>query len=400
MKTSQVAIVRCDSYDPDSVFSSVSKGISLLGGIDRFCSSDEQILLKPNILLGTDPQKCVITHPNVFKAVAQILQKHGVTVQYGDSPAALQSSLQAMQKSGFFEVASVLNIKLSDFDKGRIVPFPEGLFYKQLHIVNAVFSSDGLISLPKLKTHGLTRMTGAIKNQYGCVPGFIKGDYHAKLPDVYNFSKLLVEINRFIKPRLFIMDAICAMEGNGPQNGDPKKLGLLLFSTDPVALDSVASRIIDLNPDFVPPIVEGVKAGLGVSSPDQIEIIGEKIESVIDTSFKVVKSAPAAIPQNNLLKQIRSFFTERPVIDKKKCIKCLRCINSCPVRPRAIECKNKKKAPKYDYKACIRCFCCHEVCPANAISIKDPLIRKLLPIVSYISLFITNKHSKTQSKKV
>lgn len=399
MQKSVVAIVKCDSYDQDMVNNAVKSGISILGGVEQYCRKGERILLKPNSLWGTEPERCVVTHYSVFRAVALLFKAHGAVLQYGDSPAGLQSAAQAMQKSGFTRVADELGMELSDFDHGKNVSFPEGIYSKQLHLANAIFSSDGIISLPKLKTHGLTRMTGAIKNQYGCVPGIIKGDYHARLPDVYKFSKLLVDITRFVKPRLYIMDAIYAMEGNGPQSGEPKKLGLLLFSTDPVALDSTASRIIDLDPDFVPPIIEGAKAGLGMSSEDCIDLIGEPLKPLIDNTFKVVKKAPIPISQNSLLSEIRSFFTERPVIDSTKCIKCLRCVNTCPVNPKAVSCVKKKKVPKYNYRACIRCFCCHEVCPVKAISIRESWLRKLLPVGSYLSLFLANLHSKAQRKK-
>ncbi len=399
MCKSSVAIVACGSYNQDEVNDAVKKGISLLGGIGRFCRSGERILLKPNVLWGTDPERCVVTHPSVFKAVALLLQAHGVKLHYGDSPAGLQTSAQAMQKPGFSKVAAELNIEHGDFDHGRNVAFSEGIFCKQLFLANAVFNSDGLISLPKLKTHGLTRMTGAVKNQYGCIPGLAKGEYHARLPDVYDFSKLLVDINRFIKPRLYIMDAIYAMEGNGPQSGEPKKVGALLFSDDPVALDSTACRLIDLNPDFVPPIVEGVKGGLGVSSVDSIQLIGDPIDDLINADFKVVRAAPVVLPQNRILRQIRSRFTPRPVIDKGKCIKCLRCLKSCPVDPKALSCKDGRKIPRFDYKNCIRCFCCQEVCPEKAISIREPLLMKLFPVMSYISLFIANNHMKKQRKK-
>lgn len=399
MRKSKVAIVACESYDQDLVNSAVKEGISLLGGIDQFCRPNERLLLKPNALWGTDPEHCVVTHTAVFKAVALLFQGHGANLQYGDSPAGLQRAAQAMQKPGFAQVAADLNISFADFDQGRTVSFPEGIATKQLFIANAIFSCDGVISLPKLKTHGLTRMTGAIKNQYGCIPGITKGDYHARLPNVYDFSRLLVDITRFVKPRLYIMDGIYAMEGNGPQSGDPKKLGVLLFSTDPVALDATASRIINLCPDFVPPITEGVKAGLGVSSEDMIEVIGTQLKTIIDPEFNVVRSAPIPVPNNSLLRQIRSFFIERPVINTKKCIRCLRCVNTCPVDPKAIFCKNNRKTPQYDYRSCIRCYCCQEVCPVKAITIKVPLTRKLLPVASYLSLFLTNRHSKAQRKK-
>ena len=112
-----------------------------------------------------------------------------------------------------------------------------------------------------------------------------KGEYHARFPEIYEFSQLLVDITSFVKARLYVMDAVYAMEGNGPQSGDPKKIGAILLSTDPVAIDSVACRIIDLDPSFAPPLKIGAQCGLGHTLDEQIELIGDPIESFIDKSF-------------------------------------------------------------------------------------------------------------------
>jgi len=89
-----------------------------------------------------------------------------------------------------------------------------------------------------MKTHGFQRMTGAVKNQFGCIPGALKGEFHVKVPDASNFAKMLIDLNTYIHPRLYVMDGIIAMEGNGPRGGTPKKMNVILFSTDPIALDS------------------------------------------------------------------------------------------------------------------------------------------------------------------
>jgi len=86
--------------------------------------------------------------------------------------------------------------------------------------------------------------------------------YHVKLPDPYDFATMLVDLNTLIRPRLSIMDGVIAMEGNGPRGGKPKKLGVLLFSNDPIAIDATASRIIDLDPGCVPTSEPGERAGL------------------------------------------------------------------------------------------------------------------------------------------
>lgn len=399
MKKSVVAIVSCDSYESALVESAVRKGFDLIGGIDRIVKPEEKILLKPNVLRGSDPGRCVTTHPEVFKAVAKIMLEQKALLSYGDSPGDPTSTVSALKKSGFFAVAEELGIIQADFDHGKDCAFAEGVVNKRLTIVNAVSDSDGVVSLPKLKTHGLTRITGAIKNQFGCVPGMKKGQYHAQFPDVFEFSKLLADITLFVKPRLYVMDAIYAMEGNGPQSGDPKKLGVLLFSTDPVAIDTVACQIVDMNPEFVPTNATGRIAGLGTDSMENIEVRGESILKVLNKTFVAVRKPPVPLPGNRYLSEIRRLFLPRPVIDKDKCIVCKKCIQVCPVEPKVLEMKKNKKTPQYDYRRCIRCYCCHEMCPAKAIHIHEPVLKKVLPFLVYASLFFSVRHSKRASEK-
>jgi uncharacterized protein (DUF362 family) len=132
-----------------------------------------------------------------------------------------------------------------------------------------------MVNLPKLKTHPLVRFTGAVKNQFGCIPGLLKSQYHVKLPDPYDFANMLVDLNTLVKPRLCVMDGIMAMEGNGPKSGRPQKMSVLLFSSDPIAIDATACRIIDLDPDVVPTSRPGEKSGLGAYHSENIEIVGE-----------------------------------------------------------------------------------------------------------------------------
>jgi uncharacterized protein (DUF362 family)/Pyruvate/2-oxoacid:ferredoxin oxidoreductase delta subunit len=396
---STVAVIRCDSYDNQIVLSALRAGFDLLGGAARFFRAGERIILKPNVLFGNHPDRCVTTHPAIFSAMAIMLRECNVRVSYGDSPAGILPVHNNMEKSHLAQVAAGLDIPLADFSAGRWVSYPAGLSSKKLYLANALFDCDGMVGLPKCKTHGLTRFTGAVKNFYGCVPGMVKGEYHARFPDVVDFSRLLVDICAFVNPRLHVMDAVMAMEGNGPQSGTPKKLGLILISADPVALDSVASRIIGLNPAYVPTSVEGEKSGLGNMRSERINVVGESIDAVADTSFKVVRLPPVHLPQGRLTRILRNIATPRPAIRPAKCIRCGKCVEACPVAPKAVDWArgDKQRPPVYDYNRCIRCFCCQELCPVGAIGIVTPLLIRVLPPLSYIALLFSSiwrKHRK------
>lgn len=374
MAVSRVALVRCESYDHDEVKTSIARGLDLLGGVWLFAKPSDKLLLKPNLLSAVSPEECVTTHPSVFHAVAEAFKSAGAHLTYGDSPA-LGSPEKAALRAGIHEAADELGIKMADFHSGQSVSFPEGIQNKQFIIANGVLSSDGLISISKLKTHGLTLMTGAVKNQFGCIPGLSKGEFHVKLQEIENFSRMLVDLNRYLSPRLFIMDGVMAMEGNGPRNGTPRKMNLLLFSTDPVALDATVCRIIGLDPQAVATVAQGQAMGLGTHLQEEIELLGDPLAEFMVEDFKLGRKPRTWRLQS---RRLRHLLVPRPQIDRERCLKCGICVNMCPVKPKVVNWKNSDKTqpPVYDYNRCIRCYCCQEVCPENAISIYTPILTR------------------------
>jgi len=377
---SKVALIRCNTYNYNEVKEAVTKGIDLLGGPSVFTKAGEKILLKPNWIMAVAPEKAATTHPMVFKAVAEIFKNTGVKLSYGDSPG-FSSPENAAKKTGCADVARDLGISLADFSNGKEVAFHEAIQNKKLTIANGVLESDGLISLPKLKTHGFLKLTGSIKNQFGCVPGMLKGEFHVKLPNPSDFAKMLVDINSYIKPRLFIMDGIIGMEGNGPMNGDPVKMGLLMFSADPVALDATVCRIIGVDPEYSLTVKFGKEVGLGTYSESEIELVGDPVVSFKNLKFKVDREPIKSLKiGGGFVKLINNAIVPKPYIVKEKCKKCGVCVKMCPVDPKAVDWNdnNRDNPPSHKYSRCIRCYCCQELCPEGAIEIKKPLVRKLL----------------------
>ena len=234
-----------------------------------------------------------------------------------------------------------------------------------------MIDADGLISIAKFKTHQLTRITGPIKNQFGCVPGMLKAEFHIKLPSALDFAKMLVCLNLYIRPRLYIVDGVIAMEGNGPRGGDPVKMNVLLFSKDPVAIETIMCRLINLNPEFVPTIKYGHEWGLGTANPEEIELVGDAIDPYINKRFNVVRAPVVAVTQSTTTSFFRNLIAPRPVINPDRCTKCGTCVHSCPAQPKAVDWHdgNRLRPPTYKYERCIRCFCCQELCPERAITV-------------------------------
>ena len=375
---SKVAVVRCESYEYIEVKNAVERGINLLGGASQFVQKDEKILLKPNFLTADPPEKCVTTHPMVFKGVAEVLQNAGAKLSYGDSPA-FQSAESVSKRSGISVIANEMDISLADFKSGKEVHYHEGHQNKKFNIANAVLENDGVISLPKMKTHAFQRVTGAVKNQFGCIPGTLKGEFHVKIPGEYEFARMLVDLNSYVNPRLYVMDGIEAMEGNGPRGGTPRKMNVLLFSSDPIALDATACRLMNLDPELVLTNVAGLEMGAGTYLEKDINILGDPLEDFIALDFQINKKPIAPFKSKGGLKFIKNAITPRPYIIEEKCIKCGICVEMCPVNPKAVDWHdgNKKNPPTYKYDRCIRCYCCQELCPESAIHVKTPFLRKI-----------------------
>ena len=370
---SKVCILKVDSYDEEKVYEALKNGVDLLGGFN--IKKDEKILLKPNLLNGATPDKAVTTHPAVFGAVAKCLKEKGYeNISYGDGPGIGAPDIdKVMAVSGIKEAADKYDLKHARFEENISVEFKEGKVAKKFNLAKDAYEADSIISVCKMKTHALENITGALKNQYGCVATLSKGMGHAKYPNSRLFADMITDLNMLLKPRLFVMDGIVAMEGNGPGSGDPTNMNVILISTDPVALDTIFSVLVYLDPEAVPTTVSAHNSGLGTMNLDEIEVVTEDgiitpleaQEKFGNPNFNVKRKKPkfwkVGAAASSTIKQF-----DKPVVDLKKCIACGICEKSCPVEGKAVKSGNGMKA-KYDYSKCIRCYCCQEMCPANAI---------------------------------
>lgn len=374
MQKSKVALIRCDSYNQEDVTSAIEIAMELLEIEFR---ENEKILLKPNLLSAQTPEKAVTTHPCVFRAVAQLTKEQQPSVQlsYGDS-APKGTTEKILNTTGIGVVAEELNIPFISFEEKAVQSNPQGIKHKQFTVAKPVTQSDSIINIAKLKTHHLTRITAAVKNMFGTIPGLMKPEFHVKLPEVEAFSQMLVELNLFLKPKLHIIDAIVAMEGNGPNAGTPRNLNCIIVSRDPVAADSVACRLINVKADRVLTNLLGEKMNLG--NMENIEILGDEIEDFIDKDFKVQRGLELSGNMAWKYRFLKNLFAIKPIINHHKCIRCGECINHCPVEPKALNWDKKNSFPDYDYSKCIRCYCCQEVCPKAAIETKTPLLRQII----------------------
>lgn len=377
--SSRVALVRCEDYDPARVSDALSRGLELLGGVAAFVRPGEPVLLKPNLLAPDPPEKCTTTHPAVFRAAARIFQAAGSTVSYGDSPAMGFPAATA-RAAGLAAVAAELGVALGDFATPVEVPFPDGRQHKRFTLAQGVVRHGGaLVNLPKFKTHGLLRMTCAVKNLFGCVPGLLKSEYHVTLTHAHPFARMLVDLNRLLRARLHIVDAVLAMDGNGPRSGTPFPLRLIALSADPVAVDAVLCRRVGVDPAVAPTSRYGLEDGLGTYREEDIEVVGDAQAQLPVRPFAADRVPPSeSAPVRH--RWLKSLVVPRPEIIAARCTRCGTCVRICPVRPKALNWTEEGhlRPPRYDHDHCIRCYCCQELCPERAITIRHPLLGRLI----------------------
>jgi uncharacterized protein (DUF362 family)/ferredoxin len=378
MKT-PVAIVRCPTYDPAVLDRAVAEAADLADMPDV---RGRAVLLKPNILSASPPEKAISTRGELLASFARLLKSRGASrIMAGESPA-FQSPSSAARRSGIAAACEAEGVEWLDFSAGAEYECPEGRRVKRFAFASALREADVLVSLPKLKTHRLMRYTGAIKNLFGLVPGLGKSGFHLRFPGVADFGAMLVDIALASKPAFCLMDAVVSMEGDGPANGRPVDTGLVLASRDPVALDWIAASVIGYDPFELPYLVDAASRGAWISGPDDIEVRGLAIADARPASFELLPPYSNARFITELLPAplrafVRNATVARPFFDEAKCVRCGDCVKICP--PKALELapaggaggdRGRARRVRVDYDKCIRCYCCHEVCPKDAISLR------------------------------
>jgi len=357
-------MVKCPDYDRDRTFSAVKQAVDLLGGMRAFVKQGDRVLIKPNLLKAASPEAAVTTHPEIVRAVIRLVREAGGEALVGDSPG-LGDLRKVCEKAGILDVVNEEGASLVELDDAVAIK-STGRFHR-FEVARWAIEADAIINLPKLKTHGMTTLTGAVKNLFGCVPGKRKVQWHFNTGVNHDaFARMLVELYALLKPRLTVMDAIVGMEGNGPGSGDPRRIGLVLAGQDAVAMDVVSARIVGARQDRLPILKAAAAAGIGETRFEEITLLGERLADVMVQGFRLPPKEHAEWPVPEFLRSfLKDALTRRPVIDHRACIQCNICQGHCPQN--AITTTGKRL--EINYRNCIRCFCCQEFCPRGAITV-------------------------------
>ncbi len=362
MKSETVLVRKVERYELHALLAVVEK--SIVGDL-----SGKRLLVKPNLLSARDPAEAVTTHPALVEAVCRVCRERGAEVVVGDSPAGDHGNLGRLwEKSGMATVAVRCGVELVSLESaGAINVEVEGVTVSISRIIEEV---DGVVNLPKLKTHSLTGLTCAVKNTYGLVPGVQKTRLHALLPAADAFARMLLSLHGKARVLVSVVDAVECMEGEGPASGRVRRLGCILAGRDATLVDIVACAVVGVPPS-------------AVSTLRALDAEGGGVAPVVegDTFLAKGPAEPLRLPsafssggiQRRLLERAPAWLTgglwrllkPRPCFTDG-CVGCGICVEICPVDALRLY----GGEVRVDASKCIACGCCQEACPRDAIRMR------------------------------
>ncbi len=400
-----VSLVKCETYEYDDIRKALTKSLSLIDGLSEI-KPGMKVGIKANLVSAMDPAKAATTHPVLLKCLCEMLLEKGASVVIGDSPGGLYTPafVRNVYKScGLLELEGMKAPAGSSFSEGKEPTvslnddygvsdgsFPEAVSLKTFIYTQWLDNVDVIINFSKLKTHAMMGMSCAVKNMFGTIPGTTKPDYHMRFPEEKAFANVMVDLNEFFKPVLYVVDAIDGMEGNGPTAGEKRHIGAVMASKKPYALDMVCADMISMELKDVPTLAVAAERGLGPKNVSEVEILGEyDLQEARVDDFK-----RATIHQSitfegggwfNSLKSagVKLLYNTKPQVKKNECIGCKKCFETCPAKAitmvsRANKTGKNGQIPQIDRSKCIKCFCCQEFCPVGAMKVHHNALGKIV----------------------
>lgn len=381
-----VALAEVLSYDEEKILGALNAQARLLGLSDTQYAG-KRVVIKPNLVAPSRPDAAATTHPVFLRALVRFLRGHGAEeLLLAESPggpyteATLRNNYRVC---GILDAAQQCGLPLNYDASAGTVNAPNASVCRSFSVITPIREADVIVDLCKLKSHSLTRMSCAVKNFFGVIPGIEKFAMHSAYPKLDVFSEMLVDLAAMLGETheiLAVCDAIVTMEGNGPTGGTPRPLGAILMSASSFCLDTAAEVLIGFS-GTVPVTRAAAKRGLCPDSSAELTVLGAPLSSFSVSDFrepdassgKFLRSLPDLFGG-----RFAAFFSPRPAIDIKRCVGCGVCAASCPQKTIAIAARGGKKRAVIGEKQCIRCFCCQELCPIHAVKIgKNPLLALL-----------------------
>ncbi len=369
----KVYIYKCVNYEEKNVNKAMKELLSSFSVLKKI-KPGTKVVIKANLVSAMSPEKSATVHPELLKYLTKFLQDKGCIVTIGDSPGGIYTKAHLSHVYNITKMDETGALLNEDFSVKKAV-FNDAQVLKTFDYTGYLDNADMIINFCKLKSHAMMKMSCAVKNLFGTIPGTTKPEYHYRFPNHVDFANMLIDLNEYFKPVINIVDAIVGMDGNGPTMGNPKQIGCVLASENPYELDYICAKIIGLKEDDVETIKQSIIRKL--CNPDKIDL-NDNLDKYLIKDFEVKKGRNSIAFRENdkgLISKIIAFggnkiFTNKPHCISKKCIGCAKCANICPAH--AIKMENKK--PHIDRSKCIKCYCCQEFCPVGAMRVKTSLL--------------------------
>jgi uncharacterized protein (DUF362 family)/Pyruvate/2-oxoacid:ferredoxin oxidoreductase delta subunit len=347
------------------------------GGFSDLVHPGERIGVKVNLLRAAPPEKVVTTHPETLRAVLRALKAVGATPFVGDSPGGPGTERRvsrAYEITGMAAVCREEDVELLVPDSDVVeLAAPDGRLFRTFPVGRCWTEADGIVQVGPLKTHGLMRLTGAVKLTFGCVTGLRKGQLHVRASERTDFADMLLDLHLALAPRLTVIDAIVAMQGKGPGSGTPRDMGSLFAATDGSALDAALADLTVHERRSIYTLTAAEHRGL-IDLDDPYRLEGDPI--VPDHGFQhAPRDAQDRLPPA-LRHAVRGLLTSRPrLVDEQACTRCGDCAQIC-----GADAITLAPTPVYDNDKCVRCYACTEICPTAAIQDVRPLTLRLFGV--------------------
>ncbi len=369
----KVAILSADDYDNEKMYLLMKEQLKLLG-FDAYAFAGKTVMLKPNLLLKFAPERAATVHPSLVYAIGRVFVEAGARVILAESPGGPYTAgiLRGIYKTSGMQDASEsagfeLNFDTSEFS----VICEQGERSKHFNFIKPLQNADLVVNLCKLKSHSMATMTAGVKNLFGTIPGTQKVEFHSRFPKHKDFASALVDLTSCIcsnVPVLTFCDAVIGMEGNGPSAGEPRKIGCIIASENPFALDLLCAHIIGAG-NTVPMLENAKSRGMMPRTVSGLEVVGDSPERFVIRDFKFPDTH-----KKSKIDYLPRFLSPHPKVNKNLCIGCGECARSCPQKVITIV---GHKA-HISLKSCIRCYCCQELCKPAAIKIHRSWVYRLV----------------------
>jgi uncharacterized protein (DUF362 family) len=290
--TSPVAVVKAAAYTDDLVS-------RMLEGI-RACGLDvkgQRVLLKPN-LVEFDSATCINTDVTVVAAAYEVFRGLGASeVLIGEGPGHRRDTYAIAEMARYRGELSGFDSLFVDLNRDDVSPIEGFADRGRIYLPNTALRADLIVSLAKMKTHHWAGATLSMKNYFGLVPGSVYGWPKNELHHV-GIPTSIVELNRVFhhsstdqnstRRSFAIVDGVVGMEGNGPIQGTPKPVGVLVMGRDLPAVDATCCRIMGIDPRKVEYLRMAEEQNLGLIDEARVEQRGEPIASV-RTNFQLIR---------------------------------------------------------------------------------------------------------------